>query len=347
MSTRAWYAVAPATTHLRTASAPLFMSPTTDMPPTPTCPQCMDTLTGPPILPSPANTRWDGVLCCPSCGLCTLWPPPADEELSAIYARSGNWEIRSREQTDRQCARRAALVEKHVSVGRLYEVGASRGEFMAYMRARGWFVEGLEPGLDDVADARDRYGLEIEHAFFDGSRTGGASYDAIVAWDVLEHCKEPAEVLRAMKTFVRPGGIIVIAVPNIEGWGVKLFKEKWRYRMSPIHVHFFTDTWWTQQCERLGLERVDTAGYAKVQAWLQGALPARAKSFIIDQMKSGADEIVADGNTGPDPSAARGATGPRWLMEARTLARKAVFELNQRPAPLPLADLVEVVLRVR
>lgn len=309
------------------------------------CPQCSSPLVGLPKLPCPPDSGFDGVFECRQCGLCSLMPAPTTEFLHEFYAETGNGELRTEEQNRRQSSRRAALVERYVDVGSVYEVGASRGEFLAFMRDRGWKVAGLEPARGDVAAAKDRYGLELEHAFFDGTHTGDGSWDVLAAWDVLEHCQKPDEVLAAMKTWVRPGGLIIIAVPNIEGWGVKLFGEKWRYRMSPIHIHFYSDRWWEQQCERLDLEHVTTVGYAKVQAWAQGVLPDSARSFLLRQMLSGSP---AEANNGAAEVAAGSAERrPHLLGRSKAAARRAVFELNQRPAPLPVADLIEVVLRVR
>lgn len=302
------------------------------------CPQCGTHLPANVHLACPSP--WDGVFLCSACGLASLMPAPSTDELMAVYARSGNWEIRSDEQNRVQSERRARLLEQFVAPGRLFEVGASRGEFLAFMRDRGWQVQGLEPGSDDCAAARDRYGIALSNSFFTPADRGHADMDALVAWDVLEHCKEPAEVLSAMRTWVRPGGVIALAIPNIEGAGARLFGQNWRYRMSPIHVHFFTERWWQQQCARLGLERVQTVGFTKVQAWAQGVLPVSAKKLLIRQMASG-------GVSRPAPQGAGRAPAPSLAGRLKAGARRAVFQLNQQPVPLPVADLMDVVLRVK
>lgn len=71
-------------------------------------------------------------------------------------------------------------------------------------------------------------------------------YDVIVYADILEHLINPDKVLEEMKKFLKPGGIIIVSMPNIGFFlnRVQLLLGKWEYRdfgcMDKTHVRFFT-----------------------------------------------------------------------------------------------------------
>ena len=44
------------------------------------------------------------------------------------------------------------------------------------------------------------------------------SFDAVVIWHVLEHLPDPQATLEAVGEILKPGGVLVIAVPNNSSW---------------------------------------------------------------------------------------------------------------------------------
>jgi 2-polyprenyl-3-methyl-5-hydroxy-6-metoxy-1,4-benzoquinol methylase len=53
------------------------------------------------------------------------------------------------------------------------------------------------------------------------------SLDFITFWEVLEHIDNPKEVVEEVKRLLKPGGYMIISVPNIECIYSKLFKQFW------------------------------------------------------------------------------------------------------------------------
>lgn len=86
--------------------------------------------------------------------------------------------------------------------GRLLEVGSGFGHFLAAARARGWRAE----GIDVVAANGAREGT-IEDA-------PSAAFDAVVAFFVLEHVPDPRAFLRGARHALRPGGRLLLRVPD-------------------------------------------------------------------------------------------------------------------------------------
>ncbi|MEN9544060.1 MAG: hypothetical protein RLZZ598_893, partial [Pseudomonadota bacterium] len=89
------------------------------------------------------------------------------------------------------------------------------------------------------------------------------SFDCIVCADVLEHLVEPWDALSALKAYLKPGGILIVSVPNVRHWSVwgpLLVRGRWDYRDSGImdrtHLRFFTPRTAQAMCAGAGLDVV-------------------------------------------------------------------------------------------
>ncbi|MDQ4067946.1 MAG: class I SAM-dependent methyltransferase, partial [Actinomycetota bacterium] len=64
--------------------------------------------------------------------------------------------------------------------------------------------------------------------------------------DVLEHLPEPGLALKAVAELCRPGGAVVISVPNVANWQarLRLLRGVWRYEPTGLfdsgHLRFLT-----------------------------------------------------------------------------------------------------------
>ncbi len=74
----------------------------------------------------------------------------------------------------------------------------------------------------------------------------GDGLDCIVYGDVLEHLREPWDVLRRHAQALAPEGIMLICVPNVEHWSfaARLLKGDWAYEPTGLldegHLRWFT-----------------------------------------------------------------------------------------------------------
>jgi glycosyltransferase involved in cell wall biosynthesis len=128
---------------------------------------------------------------------------------------------------------------------RVLDLGCSGGLFAAHARAAGHEVTGVDcleiPGVRDRTDHFVRASLEegIPAAVGDG-------YDIIVAADVIEHLSRPGAVLRDMCRVLRPGGQVLLSVPNFAHWyprtrvAMGMFGYDRRGILDETHLRFFT-----------------------------------------------------------------------------------------------------------
>ncbi|MDC3299601.1 class I SAM-dependent methyltransferase [bacterium] len=99
--------------------------------------------------------------------------------------------------------------------GRVIDVGCGTGEFVDYMSAQpGWEAAGVELAPDAVALARER-GSNVRGGTIDDVETEfGTGFSALTMFNVLEHLLDPWATLSTASRLLRPGGVIVVQVPN-------------------------------------------------------------------------------------------------------------------------------------
>ena len=107
------------------------------------------------------------------------------------------------------------------------------------MHKAGWNTTSLEPDGDARARAKDLYGLESKPAAELYSLSHG-SYDAITLWHVLEHVHRLHEYLDTFYDLLRPGGVLIIAVPNYTSQDAKTYAENWAAYDVPRHLYHFS-----------------------------------------------------------------------------------------------------------
>jgi 2-polyprenyl-3-methyl-5-hydroxy-6-metoxy-1,4-benzoquinol methylase len=65
--------------------------------------------------------------------------------------------------------------------------------------------------------------------------------DVVTLWHVLEHLQDPAAALDRIATWLRPGGGLVVGVPNLASLQAQIGGERWYHLDVPRHrVHFTT-----------------------------------------------------------------------------------------------------------
>jgi glycosyltransferase involved in cell wall biosynthesis len=128
---------------------------------------------------------------------------------------------------------------------RILDVGCWDGHFAAHARAAGHEVTGVDcleiPGVREGTDHFVKASLEegIPEEVGDG-------FDIIVAADVIDHLSRPGEVLRDMCRVLRPGGQVLLSVPNFAHWyprtriALGLFGYDRRGILDESHLRFFT-----------------------------------------------------------------------------------------------------------
>ncbi|WP_186775448.1 class I SAM-dependent methyltransferase [Rubripirellula tenax] len=121
---------------------------------------------------------------------------------------------------------------------RVLELGCSTGAYLGRLADAGWQGVGIEPSLVASQKARES-GYAVHTGVLDDVQLSPRSFDAICAWMVLEHTIDPVDTLQLFARLLRPGGQLLLSVPNAGCWEPKVFRKYWYVWESPRHLHHF------------------------------------------------------------------------------------------------------------
>lgn len=120
--------------------------------------------------------------------------------------------------------------------GLLLDVGTARGDFLEYVGRLGWNAVGIEPFRRRGADPQGASPAHIlSMGITDPSlRTG--TFDVITAWHVVEHTQSPGVFFSRCAELLRPGGRLLLSVPNFKSYACRLLHDE----DLPRHLYFFS-----------------------------------------------------------------------------------------------------------
>jgi SAM-dependent methyltransferase len=126
-----------------------------------------------------------------------------------------------------------------LTTGALLDIGAGTGAFASFMERAGWKVTALEPDETARKMARDTHSITLlpSDKLF---HLPPGSFDAITMWHVLEHVHSLHEYMKQLKTLLKPGGRLFIAVPNYTSYDAQMYKADWAAYDVPRHLYHFS-----------------------------------------------------------------------------------------------------------
>jgi len=132
--------------------------------------------------------------------------------------------------------------------GEVLEIGSSIGYMTKEFLKKGCVVDVVESNRQDAKKVGN-----VARRVFSGSiedreiqRQISSSYNTVVCADVLEHLMNPQRVLFFLKRKLKKGGQILISIPNIAFWDMRLelLKGRFEYKESGLldktHLRFYT-----------------------------------------------------------------------------------------------------------
>lgn len=206
------------------------------------CPVCNGTDYSPRLRMPGTRLR---VIDCRACGLGRLHPLPAADEVACYYPASYyghqgakfSWLI---EWLVRAVGSRHSrfLIRQLPPAARVLDVGCGRGAALRSLLDAGCEVHGFEVSTAAVAgiDARIRTRIapSLAEAGFEP-----ASFDMVILWHVLEHVADPRALLAEIARLLRPGGVLIVAVPNDSSWQARWSGPAWFHLDLPRHLFHF------------------------------------------------------------------------------------------------------------
>lgn len=129
-----------------------------------------------------------------------------------------------------------------VTPGKALDIGCASGLYLEWLRSHGWEVQGVEVDPEVAQDTRSRLGVPVHTGGAEEVMVGlpSAEFDVVTMWHVIEHFHDPLKVLKDIHRVLKPGGLLMMEVPNYRCPLASVFKEHWVPLEIPRHLYHFT-----------------------------------------------------------------------------------------------------------
>ncbi|HYG01705.1 MAG TPA: class I SAM-dependent methyltransferase [Chryseosolibacter sp.] len=225
------------------------------------------------------SNEYFSIVKCPSCNFLITSPRPETNDLEKYY-QSDDY-VSHKDNASGvinelyQIARKFTLHWKHDLVNKrirdiepnILDIGCGTGSFLAYMKQKGYVVEGVEPSDEARQHAESKLDQSIYHTISDVKGT----YACITLWHVLEHLPTLNESLSQIKSLLNNNGMILIAVPNFESFDARKYEGHWAAYDVPRHLWHFSQSSMNKLATKHGLKIIQT-------------IPMKLDSFYVSML---------------------------------------------------------------
>ncbi len=114
-------------------------------------------------------------------------------------------------------------------------------------------VDGLE-----ISEYATNYLRDLGFSMYCGSVNDahiGKKYDIILAYEVVEHLKDPKSSFSNIYSLLNPGGVFIFSTGNAKSVRARLQGKRWSYFLPPQHLFYFADNTAIRYLEGAGFKR--------------------------------------------------------------------------------------------
>lgn len=193
---------------------------------------------------------------CQRCGLVFINPYPSAEMLSQLYNGHYCSQLRNLHEVDRAIKEKKSSsfsapiilleeiinhVSHHAEHGHWLDIGGGMGQFMQMVREKipSCKVSIQELHSNSVHLARELFDIELHGCSIEELVSAGRCYDIVSQIAVLEHIARPHEFLLQCLSLVRPGGLMIIAIPQFTDLNALVSRSSSPNSAPPFHLSLF------------------------------------------------------------------------------------------------------------
>lgn len=174
------------------------------------------------------------------CSFVTLHPLP-DEDTLGKYYRRNYWQDgqgqRSKYLNFFLSMRVKPIISELKALiprnGRVLDWGTGDGFLVKLLNDSGLTAFGIDP-YSSASDNKTVFKATIHNSPFPNNY-----FHAITGFHILEHLRQPLESIRSALRLLKPEGILIIEVPNIDSLQYRLFRSRWQPLEIPFHLNHF------------------------------------------------------------------------------------------------------------
>ena len=214
------------------------------------CPVCLNPVTAPALVGSDflfeSTSKTFTLYSCEACRCLFLHPMPDSREIERFYPADYWWNARRSgglkklESVYRKLALRDHIAFITKAAGNrgvdVLDVGCGSGTLLGLLKHRGFRVTGLDFSAEAAAIAKAENGVDVAVGSLEEAHFPAESFDVVTLFHVMEHVTNPRLVLAEVSRVLKPNGVAILQVPNIESWQFKIFGARWYGLDIPRHV---------------------------------------------------------------------------------------------------------------
>ena len=216
------------------------------------------------------------IFICNSCGVQFLNPQYTDEHLDDYYSEyTGTIEDKWIEPLTYGHGYYMSIIERYHKPGDMLDFGSGNGILAKVGQDRGWVVEGYDVDCESTQRISKQMNVPIYCGEFISEPWKKEKYDLITMHQVIEHLKDPIELLNKLTGKLKDDGVIFIAAPNIKSFsaGLKFFLERIGFRKKKIgkyydadhHIFYYTPKVMENFLSKMGFEILYKTGCHRVR----------------------------------------------------------------------------------
>lgn len=179
---------------------------------------------------------------CTGCGLTLINPRPRFEIVRKGYdAAYSEAYVRKADKKLRRARRRVARLRREYALsGRWLDVGCSAGFVVSAAAEAGFEAWGTDIETAGLRYARETLGLEhVLEGALEEQRFPDAYFDAISAYDVIEHVPDLNAFVAELARILKPDGVLDLGTPDIGHWRVPRDLPRWGEFKPSEHLYYF------------------------------------------------------------------------------------------------------------
>ena len=143
------------------------------------------------------------------------------------------------------------LISKLISSKKILDVGCGTGEFLSYMKKKGFDTYGIEVAKKARKLSRKNHKLLVKDSL---SKLNENNFDVITMWHVLEHVYDLDGYMKKIKYLLNDKGIVLIAVPNHKCFDQEYYGKYWAGWDVPLHLWHFDKESMRKLSKKYGFE---------------------------------------------------------------------------------------------
>lgn len=130
-------------------------------------------------------------------------------------------------------------ISRFKKIGKILDIGCGYGYFLELAKKEGWETRGIDCDKSAVEFCKEFLSLEVTCGKLDEKQYPEKHFDVVTLFHALEHIPDFQQTISKVKKIIKPHGLIVIDVPNVNDLRRVLLRQDWAM-FKEEHLWYFS-----------------------------------------------------------------------------------------------------------